>query len=137
MKMKYIVAHTLCLLLKPRPKRRVLKKYNRKFRTVSHYLSLSRNNNTSNKEQISNNRFMAAEEAEMHDLLPEETADAIRVNIQKHRHRKLNTVILTASMAAQSSTQYHGRLLRHHSFVTGFVKQCAVVKSSYCLLRLR
>jgi hypothetical protein len=46
--------------------KRVLKKYNGKFRTVSHYLSLSRNNNTSNKEQISNNRFMAAEEAEMH-----------------------------------------------------------------------
>jgi hypothetical protein len=45
--MKYIVAYTTCLLLKPRPRRRVLKKYNRKFRTVSHCLSLSRNNNTS------------------------------------------------------------------------------------------
>lgn len=38
MKMKYIVAHTLCLLLKTRPQRRILKKYNRKFRTVSHYI---------------------------------------------------------------------------------------------------
>jgi len=66
MKMKYIVAHAMCLLLKPRPRRRVLKKYNRKFRTVSHYLSLSRNNNTSNGEQISNNMFMAGEEAGMH-----------------------------------------------------------------------
>ena len=66
MKMKYIVAHTMCLLLQPRPRRRVRKKYNWKFRTVSHYLNLSRNNNTSKGEQISNSRFVAGEEAEMH-----------------------------------------------------------------------
>jgi len=39
------------------------------------------------------------------------------VDIKKHRHRKLNTIILTASMA-QSSMQYHGRLLEHLKIVS-------------------
>jgi hypothetical protein len=60
-------------------------KYRRKFRTVSHYFSRFKNNNTSIGEQISNKKFLAAEEAEVNvTFLQKETPDTIRANFLKH-----------------------------------------------------